>query len=66
MNYHNVPVNVKIKFPLWQYLNQPLKHPKTVINPFRFWHNYKIQRLEYCWNFDRIQFLEKCWEFELR
>jgi hypothetical protein len=66
MNHHNVPVKIKINFPLWQYLNQRLNHPKTFINPFHFWHNYKIQQLEYCWNLDRIKFLEKCWEFELR
>ncbi|PAX58322.1 hypothetical protein [Brunnivagina elsteri] len=61
---HQIPG--KIIFPLWQYLNQRLNQPEIVINPFCFWHNYKIQRLEYCWNLDRIQFLEKCWEFELR
>jgi hypothetical protein len=66
MNHHNIPVKIKRNFPLGKYLNQLLNQLKTAINPFRFWHKYKIQQLESCWNLDEIQFLEKCWEFELR
>lgn len=38
------------KFPLWQYLNQPLFSSKTkaVLNPRRFWYIYKIELLERC------------------
>lgn len=42
----------KIKFPLWQYLNQPLFDDKTelILNPCRFQHTYRVQLLESCWH----------------
>jgi hypothetical protein len=41
----------KIKFPLWQYLNQPLfsRHTKFVLNPYRFANVWHIELLERCW-----------------
>jgi hypothetical protein len=53
----------KVRFPLWQYLNQPLfsSTSKTVLNPFLFWYLYRIQLLEQCWIQDYIQLLERCW-----
>jgi hypothetical protein len=57
---------IKIRFPLWKYLNQPLFDRTTVINPLCFWHNYKIQLLDSCWELDTIELLEKCWDFELK
>ena len=40
------------KFPLWQFLNQPLfsSTTKAVLNPRRFWYVYKIELLERCWD----------------
>ncbi|GJD19314.1 hypothetical protein RIVM261_042700 [Rivularia sp. IAM M-261] len=53
---------IKVIFPVWQYLNQPLYHPDTVINPFKYWQKYRLYLLEYCWNIESIQLLEKCWK----
>ncbi len=43
--------HTKIKFPLWQYLNQPLFNPdsKLIWNPYRFASIWRIQLLEKCW-----------------
>jgi hypothetical protein len=60
MNDRNI--QVKRQFPLWQYLNQLLNQPTTIINPFQFWYKYRIQQAEICWNFDNIIFLEICWK----
>ncbi|MBD1836325.1 hypothetical protein H6F74_08605 [Trichocoleus sp. FACHB-90] len=40
----------KIKFPLWQFLNQPIFSSKTklVLNPRRFLYLYSIHLLERC------------------
>ncbi|CAA9299328.1 hypothetical protein AVDCRST_MAG92-4968 [uncultured Coleofasciculus sp.] len=42
--------HIKIKFPLWQFLNQPLFSPTTrlVLNPNLFATLYRIQLLERC------------------
>ncbi|HEY9851618.1 MAG TPA: hypothetical protein V6D28_19260 [Leptolyngbyaceae cyanobacterium] len=42
----------QIKFPIWQYLNQPLfsSTTKLVLNPSRFWFLYRVQLLERCLN----------------
>ncbi|NJO39358.1 MAG: hypothetical protein HC769_02255 [Cyanobacteria bacterium CRU_2_1] len=62
---------IKLKFPLWQYLNQPLFSPQfKSLNPFRFWHLHNIERLKATWMKSHadleeldtlIQFLENCW-----
>ena len=43
--------NIKIKFPLWDYLNQPLFSRKTkfIWNPGQFALQWQIQLLERCW-----------------
>ncbi|BAZ30623.1 hypothetical protein NIES4074_30840 [Cylindrospermum sp. NIES-4074] len=43
--------HTKIKFPLWQYLNQPLfsRDARLVWNPQRFAAIWRIQLLERCW-----------------
>ena len=40
-----------IKFPLWQYLNQPIFSAATrlVLNPRHFGYLYRVQTLERCW-----------------
>lgn len=39
-----------VRFPLWQYLNQPLfsHFYKPVLNPMHYWYFYRIQHLERC------------------
>ncbi|MDD1434171.1 hypothetical protein MEO93_24100 [Dolichospermum sp. ST_sed3] len=46
------PKYTKIKFPLWQYLNQPLfSHDiQLVLSPQRFALLWRIQLLERCWS----------------
>lgn len=48
--------DIKIRFPLWQFLNQPLfsSTTKLVLNPSLFAYLYRIQLLERCWakNYD--------------
>jgi hypothetical protein len=58
--------HIKIRFPLWQYLKQLLVDKSKVINPFKFWHNYRVQMLENCWKIDSISLLEKCFKCELQ
>ncbi len=43
--------DIKVKFPLWQFLNQPILSPTTrlVLNPSRFAYLYRIRLLERCW-----------------
>ncbi|MUG94274.1 hypothetical protein F7734_18555 [Scytonema sp. UIC 10036] len=38
------------KFPLWQYLNQPVMNPKVklVLDPRRFARHYRVELLERC------------------
>ncbi|MCU0524513.1 MAG: hypothetical protein MUF72_06780 [Elainella sp. Prado103] len=42
----------QIRFPLWQFLNQPLFDPYVplVLSPNRFWQRYQIEHLERCWS----------------
>jgi hypothetical protein len=42
------PKHDKIRFPMWQFLNQPLFCAKTTLNPRRFWYRYQIELLERC------------------
>jgi hypothetical protein len=51
----DLPAEIKTRFPLWHYLRQPLFHSTTVLNPFLFWHRYRL-RVQ-----DPISFLEECW-----
>ncbi|WYL95290.1 MAG: hypothetical protein HEQ35_16955 [Gloeotrichia echinulata IR180] len=41
----------QIKFPLWEYLNQPLFNRETelIVNPRRFAAIWRIKLLERCW-----------------
>ncbi len=45
------PEHSKIRFPLWQYLNQPLFpcHTKLQLNPYRFAYLWRIELLKRCW-----------------
>ncbi len=54
---------IKVRFPLWQYLSQPLgrRTVQLILNPDRFWQLYQLQLLEHCWNQESIQWLERCW-----
>jgi hypothetical protein len=40
----------KLRFPFWQFLNQPLFDSRTplVLNPTQFWQRYQINHLERC------------------
>ena len=38
-----------IRFPIWQFLNQPLFCSTTILNPRRYWHRHKVDLLERCW-----------------
>jgi hypothetical protein len=42
--------SVKVKFPLWPFLNQPLFHPtfRVMLNPARFQYAYQLRLLERC------------------
>jgi hypothetical protein len=62
---------IKLKFPLWKYLTQPVFSPEfKSLNPFRFWQLHNAEQLETCWQQskvaepqwidDPIQFLEDC------
>lgn len=59
--------SIKLRFPLWQFLNQPLlnSQKEAILNPFKFWQNYKIQLLNRCWEVDVPQILERYWQQEL-
>jgi hypothetical protein len=74
MNTHS---QIKVKFPLGQFLKQLLFSPlsEAVFNPIYFWYLYRVQLLERCWEQDcdfvnymrfwysyLIQLLERCWE----
>lgn len=51
-----------LSFPVGLYFRQFFASDRAVkfINPFSFWHQYKIDYLETCWQFDPIRFLERC------
>ncbi len=59
---------IKIGFPFKLYFKQLFCPDLYVrlINPFRFWHRYKLDRLEACWDFNIIQYLERCKKFKLQ
>lgn len=42
--------DIQLKFPVWQFLNQPIFSSKTklILNPSRFAYCYRIQLLERC------------------
>lgn len=54
-------------FPLRQYLAQLLIDFGTplTLNPFEFWRQYQLERLERCWQIDPIQQLEQCWQRDI-
>lgn len=61
--------SVRVSFPLWEFLTQPLFTPtKVFFNPFQFQHHYHVQLLERCWECDSVQLLERCWlkEWEMK
>nr|WP_017317240.1 hypothetical protein [Mastigocladopsis repens] len=43
--------NSKIKFPFWQYLNQPVfgHNTKLILSPRRFALLHRVKLLERCW-----------------
>ncbi|MEL6489271.1 MAG: hypothetical protein AAFV85_00570 [Cyanobacteria bacterium J06634_6] len=45
------PATSHAKFPLWQYLTQPIGEAsrKPIINPRKFWHTQKLRHIERCW-----------------
>jgi hypothetical protein len=45
------PKDIQLKFPLWQYLNQPVFSSKTklVLHPRLFAYLYRVKLLERCW-----------------
>lgn len=55
MNRNSFPAEIKTGFPFWRYLRQPLFHSTTVLNPFLFWHQYRLSLQ------DPVSFLEECW-----
>lgn len=59
---------IKIGFPFKLYFKQLFCPDLYVrlINPFRFWHRYKLDRLEACWDFNTIQHLERCKKLKLQ
>lgn len=53
---------IRIGFPFGLYLRQ-LFSPDTYvryINPFSFWHRYKIDCLKACYEIDTVEYLENC------
>lgn len=62
----------RLKFPLWQYLTQPLFSPEfKSLNPLRFWKLHNLDQLEQAWGRSAmpqslpeenlLEFLENCW-----
>jgi hypothetical protein len=44
------PEQMNLRFPLWQYLNQPLLGEKSpILNPRRFAYVYRVELLQRCW-----------------
>jgi hypothetical protein len=50
----NSAVQPQVKFPLWQYLTQPVFHPSVtlVISPRRFMLLHQVEHLYRCWQRD--------------
>lgn len=48
------PKNLKLSFPVWQFLQQPIGDPQRplVLHPRRFWRKYQFRHLERCWYMD--------------
>jgi len=42
---------LKMRFPIWHYLNQPIlsRKSRVILNPWRFWHTHYVNFLERCW-----------------
>ena len=49
-----------MRFPLWQYLNQPLwdNYRPSILNPAEYWRHYQRLHLDRCFH---NAFLEHCW-----
>lgn len=64
MNREKYPI--KIGFPFSLYLKQLFSTDAYVrhINPFSFWHRYKIDRLETCYELNTVQYLERCHQLD--
>ncbi len=47
---HMASKDIKLKFPLWHYINQPVFSPKTklILNPRLFAYLYRVKLLERC------------------
>ena len=56
----------KIRFPVGLYFQQLVSSDTYAkfVNPFSFWHKYKINHLETSWEFDIVQHLEYCHQTE--
>lgn len=59
---------MQIGFPLGLYFQQLFATDIYVrfINPWRFWHRYKIDHLENCREFNTVRYLESCHQIEDR
>ena len=59
---------IKIGFPFRCYLKQLFSADTYVryVNPFNFWHKYKINHLETCGEINTIQHLESCYQLDYR
>ena len=64
MNREKYPI--KIGFPFDLYLKQLFFTDAYVryINPFSFWHRYKLDRLETCYELNTVQYLERCHQLD--
>ena len=58
----------KISFPFSLYFKQLFAADPYVryINPFSFWHRYKINHLETCRELDTVEYLERCLQLQWR
>ena len=48
---HMASKDIKLKFPVWQFLNQPVFSSKTklILDPRLFAYLYRVKLLERCW-----------------
>ncbi|WP_036477864.1 DUF4278 domain-containing protein [Myxosarcina sp. GI1] len=55
-----------ISFPFKLYWRQLFSSHQYVkfIDPFSFWHRYKIDHLETCWELNPVLFLERCYRLD--
>lgn len=50
---------------LWHFINQPVFHQMTMLNPCKFWRVYQMRdMLEESWDYDAIILLERCLQME--